>query len=227
VRESPRARHLRLTVAPSRPVDLVVPRGVRAGEVERFLADRRGWIAEKLALVQARAAAPFQLGLDRPGVVWLGGEPVPVRRLPGARGRAALVDGTLELRGDDAAALGALQRWYPLEAHRRLTVAADAEAAALGLAYAALSVRDQRSRWGSCSTAGRLSFSWRLVLAPPAILDYVVVHELCHLRHPDHSRAFWSLVEAARPDWRAASGWLREHGRELHAYDLAAALRSP
>jgi len=99
---------------------------------------------------------------------------------------------------------------------------AEEEAEALGVAYERIQVRDQRTRWGSCSTRGTLSFNWRLVLAPLDVLDYVVVHELCHLREPNHSRRFWSLVESRRPAWREQRAWLRDHGPELLAFRPAA-----
>jgi predicted metal-dependent hydrolase len=98
----------------------------------------------------------------------------------------------------------------------RETVAA--EAPRIGVRCSRISIRDTRSRWGSCSSAGSLSFSWRLALAPRQILDYVVVHELCHLVHLDHSRRFWSLVERVRPDFREQRDWLSDHGWELLAY---------
>jgi predicted metal-dependent hydrolase len=98
----------------------------------------------------------------------------------------------------------------------------DEEAPAIGVAPARIQIRDQRSRWGSCSTRGTLSFNWRLVLAPFDVLDYVVVHELCHLREPNHSRRFWRLVEQRRPEWRAQRDWLHEHGPELLAFRPAA-----
>jgi predicted metal-dependent hydrolase len=81
-----------------------------------------------------------------------------------------------------------------------------------------MSIRDQRTRWGSCSPRGALSFSWRLVVPHRSILDYVVVHELCHLEAPNHAAAYWALVDAARPGWREDAAWLRRHGRELLAY---------
>jgi predicted metal-dependent hydrolase len=96
------------------------------------------------------------------------------------------------------------------------------EAPELGVRPVRIQIRDQRSRWGSCSTRGTLSFNWRLVLAPFEVLDYVVVHELCHLREPNHSRRFWSLVENRRPGWRAQRDWLHEHGPELLAFRPAA-----
>jgi predicted metal-dependent hydrolase len=96
------------------------------------------------------------------------------------------------------------------------------EAPEIGVAPKRVQIRDQRSRWGSCSTTGTLSFNWRLVLAPFAVLDYVVVHELCHLREPNHSRRFWRLVELRRPDYREQRDWLWEHGPELLAFRPAA-----
>jgi len=81
--------------------------------------------------------------------------------------------------------------------------------------YSRITIRDQKTRWGSCSAKGTLSFNWRLMLAPPAVLDYVVIHELCHLTHMDHSKAFWALVERVCPDYRTHRKWLKEHGQEL------------
>lgn len=84
-----------------------------------------------------------------------------------------------------------------------------------GGTYSRITIRNQKTRWGSCSSKGTLSFNWRLMLAPPAILDYVVVHELCHLRHMDHSPAFWQAVGEVFPDYASARKWLRKHGQEL------------
>ncbi len=88
-----------------------------------------------------------------------------------------------------------------------------------GGTYQRITIRAQRTRWGSCSSRGTLSFNYRLMLAPPKILDYVVVHELCHLEHIDHSRAFWNAVEQVMPDYRECKKWLREHGSELFVLD--------
>lgn len=84
-----------------------------------------------------------------------------------------------------------------------------------GGSYSRITIREQRTRWGSCSGRGTLSFNWRLMLAPPAVLDYVVVHELCHLTHMNHSREFWQLVECVLPDYKERRKWLKEHGDEL------------
>jgi predicted metal-dependent hydrolase len=109
-----------------------------------------------------------------------------------------------------------------LAVHELVAMLIDEEAPVIGVEPARVQIRDQRSRWGSCSTRGTLSFNWRLVLAPFDVLDYVVVHELCHLREPNHSSRFWKLVEQRRPDWRAQRDWLHEHGPELLAFRPAA-----
>ena len=96
--------------------------------------------------------------------------------------------------------------------------AGERDAERLGVGYRRIRIGGQRTLWGSCSARGTLSFNWRLVLAPFEVLDYVVVHELCHLRVPNHSRRFWALVERHRPGWRTQRDWLREHGPELLAF---------
>ena len=98
---------------------------------------------------------------------------------------------------------------------RELPTALRRRAAALGLDVAHVSVRDQRSRWGSCSRAGHISLNWRLVLMPESVRDYVIVHELMHLRRADHSPAYWALVAKVCPEYRAARDWLRRHGPSL------------
>jgi predicted metal-dependent hydrolase len=103
-------------------------------------------------------------------------------------------------------------------ARELVTVLADQEAPLLEVAYRRIRIGDQRTLWGSCSRTGTLSFNWRLVLAPLEVADYVVVHELCHLRVHGHSRRFWSLVERHRPGYRDQRSWLREHGPELLAF---------
>jgi predicted metal-dependent hydrolase len=104
------------------------------------------------------------------------------------------------------------------EAHARISLIAQSEAAALGVTYSRLTVRDQRSRWGSCSSRGALSFNWRLVLAPHDVLDYVVVHEICHLVELNHGPRFWRVVERRRPNYRESKRWLDDHGWEILAY---------
>lgn len=88
-----------------------------------------------------------------------------------------------------------------------------------GGSYSRITIRDQKTRWGSCSSTGTLSFNYRLMFAPPRVLDYVVVHELCHLTHMNHSKDFWNLVSSVQPDYKVYRTWLKEHGRELNIED--------
>jgi hypothetical protein len=104
-----------------------------------------------------------------------------------------------------------------------VTETAQREASRIDVDYRRIAIRDTRSRWGSCSSTGTLSFTWRLALAPRDVLDYVVVHELCHLRYHDHSRRFWSLLARVRPTYRSEERWLDRHGWELLAYRPARA----
>jgi predicted metal-dependent hydrolase len=188
-------------------VRLTVPPRVGAGRIEAFLRAQEGWVAEQRARLP-----PAPAGLRHGDAL-------------------ALLDGALLLnaaevrrasrRGDvlDAPACDldrAVERWYREEALRLTARRADALAARLGVRAAGVSVRDPRARWGSCSSSGRLSFSWRLVLAPEAVLDYVVAHEVCHLLRRDHSPAFWALVAQALPGHGPARAWLRRHGDLLH-----------
>jgi hypothetical protein len=196
---------------------VVVPPRTRHRAVDEFLHSRQHWLADKLAALQVLAQRPRALP-HRPGQVWLAGEPVPVVHTPAGRSVTAMDGGRVVISGAPSDAAASVGRWYRREARRRLTETTDRLAPGLNVTVTAVSVRDQRTRWGSCSHDGRLSFSWRLVLAPSPVLDYVVLHELCHLREFNHSPAFWKLVESVRPDWRDAVGWLREHGHELRSY---------
>lgn len=109
-----------------------------------------------------------------------------------------------------------LEKRYREAAKEYIPKRVDYFIALTGGSYERITVRGQKTRWGSCSSRGTLSFNWKLMLAPPAILDYVVVHELCHLTHMNHSREFWQAVERVLPDYKERRRWLREHGDELH-----------
>jgi hypothetical protein len=199
VRESARARYARVTVVPGRPLDVVVPLGANAGEVDLLLDEKRGWLERKLAEAQMRARP--RLGLDRPGVLWSAARAIPTELVLGEDADAAAVD-----------------RWYRRVARERIGAAIRREAVRLEAEYARVTIRDARTLWGSCSARRNLSFSWRLVVAPERVLDYVVVHELCHLRELNHSRQFWQLLDRQRPEWQSDDEWLREHGDELLGY---------
>jgi predicted metal-dependent hydrolase len=149
-----------------------------------------------------------------------------VIRADAGTARARLTPAGLVVSGNADAASHAVERWYRNEARGAIAACVTAESRRLGARPSRVAVRDQRTRWGSCSASGGLSFSWRLLLAPAPVLRYVVVHELCHLRRHDHSRVFWSLVDEALPDWRDDAAWLKVHGLALQTYEPATALRA-
>jgi predicted metal-dependent hydrolase len=109
----------------------------------------------------------------------------------------------------------ALERWYRRAARAEIAPRLDRACALAGLSYTTLTIRGQRTRWASCSRSGAMSFNWRLLLAPEAVLDYVVWHEVCHLQVMDHSPRFWTLLARWCPDYRDQSRWLRRHGQTL------------
>jgi predicted metal-dependent hydrolase len=173
-----------------------------------LLMAHAGWVAERLALLPV--AVVLQDGAEVP----LDGRAIRVRHVPGARGTRLL--------GDELLVSGAVEflprrviDFLRAEARRRLAAAALQKAAQHGLAARRVVVKDTRSRWGSCTPDGTLMFSWRLVMAPPEVQDYVVAHEVAHLRHMDHSARFWTLVEALTPHRARAMRWLEKGGAGL------------
>ena len=109
----------------------------------------------------------------------------------------------------------ALERWYRRQARLEVAPRLDAACARAGSRYTGLTIRGQKTRWASCSSSGAMSFNWRLLLAPPEILEYVVEHEVCHLEVMDHSPRFWRLLASRSPRWREHSAWLKRYGSTL------------
>ena len=235
LRRSPRARRLRVVIHPERGVVVTLPMASRLGRggadrvVRDFLAEREPWLRRHLdhqAATQARLDA-------RPGLE--DGRLVPYLGIAHRVSVAAAPAGIRATRvsrvgGDDGDELlvevgprdgretaDILEAWFRERARAAVTAAAERHAAALSVAPASIAIRDTTSRWGSCTRRGALSFSWRLVLAPPAVLDSVAAHEACHLRIFGHGPAFWALLETRIPDYATWRRWLKRHGPELHA----------
>ena len=235
LRRSTRAGRLRMTIDPDHGLIVTVPPATRRGwarpeaEIDRFLREREVWVRRPLQRhAQQRAELAARGGLRDGATIRFRGELHLLRVVAaGAASRRSTVtreggDDTDELvvrlsAKDRRPVAAVLDAWF----RERARVLIDAEIArhapALGVNPTAVSVRDQRSRWGSASHRGRLSFSWRLVLAPPAALETVVIHELAHLRVFGHGPAFWALVAGRRADHLTWRKWLRTHSLELHA----------
>jgi predicted metal-dependent hydrolase len=234
IRRSVQARHLRLTVDPRHVAIVTVPaRAARnRGEAERlaqsFVAEREPWLRRHLERQARQNERLAEFGpLGDGGLFRFRGEPHRLRIVTGGRGRQRTIvsrEGADE--GDELVVrIGAgerrelasiLEAWLRVRARAAIQREIDRHAGPLGVTPAAVTVRDGRTRWGSCSRARRLSFSWRLILAPPEALETVVVHELAHLRIFGHGPGFWEIVASRRPDHRRWRRWLRDHALELH-----------
>ena len=181
-------------------------------------AQRHGaWLAERLRRLPDGIA--FTDGASLP----LRGEQVRITHRPRARGTVWLECGDdganmLCVAGDAAHTARRVKDFLKREARRDLGVAVRRYAEALGVTFKRISVRDQSSRWGSCNSDGVLSFSWRLILAPPYVLEYLAAHEVAHLVELNHSMRFWRLVETIIPQMEKPQGWLSENGALLHRY---------
>ncbi len=213
VRRSPRAKRLSLRVDPRTGTAVaVVPPFVPDAEIARFVGRHARWLEERLARVPP--SLPFADG----AVVPVLGVDHVVRHVPDQRLPVVGGDGELSVGGRAEHLARRLRDYLTAEARRELTERSHARAAVLGVKVSGVSLRDTRSRWGSCSPTGRLNYNWRLILAPEPVLDYVVCHEVAHLREMNHSPRFWALVARLTPLAADARAWLKTHGAALHRY---------
>lgn len=218
VRRHAQARRYTLRIqAASREVVLSMPVRGSLREANVFAQKQGAWIAARLSRLPR--PQPFAHG----AVVPLRGVPHRIEHRRGARGTVWAECGDdgaqlLCVAGETPHIARRVRDYLKREAKNDLERASRAAAAALGVAVRRISIRDQTSRWGSCSTSGVLSYSWRLILAPPFVLDYLAAHEAAHLVEMNHSRRFWRLVESICPDVARAKTWLDAHGSDLHRY---------
>lgn len=204
-----RARRMTLRISRlDRRITLSLPPGVALAEARAFLDTQIEWVEK--ALADTPEPSPVTIG----SVLPVEGIDRRIEQISGRR--VALTDTALLVPEKD---LGRkLQAFLKFRARERLVAASDGYAARIDRHVSAVTLRDTRSRWGSCTSQGRLMYSWRLIMAPPNVLDYVAAHEVAHLVHLDHSQAFWSLVDDLFGDHRKERAWLREHGGALHRF---------
>jgi predicted metal-dependent hydrolase len=227
-RASRSARNIRIEVRPDAQVWLVIPRAVARQTAYAFLRSREDWIRRKLLELHERRSS----GNHRPALRWDGSDTVPVAgvELPLKVVAARIARPTV--RFEDAAVTvycplshlaqqaqlaTTLRSALRIRARQHAKALLDEEAARLDVDYIGPRIADQKSLWGSCTPDGTISLNWRLLLAPAEVFRYVIVHELCHRRHLDHSQRFWRLVERQMPDFSTHRAWLREHGAGLHS----------
>ena len=208
VRRSSRARRVRVTVHPTGEVEVVLPARAPERAAAEAVVELRPWIERRL---RALHAAREELGRT-PGTVPFLGEELRLVPQPG-RTRAHRRGGELLVPAADP--WPAVERWYRRVARVEIARRLDAVCARVGASYTRLTIREQRTRWASCSADGAMSFNWRLLLAPPEIVDYVVEHEVCHLEVMDHSPRFWRLLGTRVPGYERHASWLRRYGATL------------
>ena len=213
IRRHPRARRLTLRVDAQRGEAIAtIPAWLTAEDGVDLARRKGGWLLARLDSLPPRR--PFVDGATVP----LLGVEYPIRACPAAsvRGVAWIADGEIRVKGDAAHLSRRLHDWLRARARAEIRTRVEALAACIDARVGRITLRDTRSRWGSCSANGDLSFCWRLILAPEHVLDYVVAHEVAHLRERNHGDAFWSLVSELHPAPRPARNWLRRHGESLH-----------
>jgi predicted metal-dependent hydrolase len=213
LKRSARARRFSLRVSRlDGKITLSMPLRAREGEALAFLKGHEGWLRETLDAMPESLVRPVGLG----SVIPVEGRPVTLE--PGT-GRAIRVEGDrLLVPGNPASAGPRVAAWLKVLARDRLAAASTRYAGLVGRGYSTLALRDTRSRWGSCSPDGRLMYSWRLIMAPPEVLDYVAAHEVAHLVELNHSPAYWAVVGRIYPGWQAQRAWLHAEGQALHRF---------
>ncbi|QIZ82515.1 M48 family metallopeptidase [Thalassovita gelatinovora] len=211
LRRSAQARRISLRVSGlDAKVTLTLPRGVAKSEAVAFAEEKADWLRLQLRTTpQANTVGP---GTELPC------EGELLRVVQGSGRRIRMEHGEILVPGNPDSAGARLAGHLKQLARTRLSQASDRYAAALGQEYHRLTLRDTRSRWGSCSSAGALMYSWRLIMAPPEVLTYVAAHEVAHLRHMNHSATFWKEVENLYGDYDVPRAWLRDNGAKLHRF---------
>lgn len=211
LRRSARARRLSLRVSRlDGRVTLSLPKRVPEREAVAFLREKEDWVRKHLGARSEDRRPVF--GAVLPFL----GEGLEI--CPGGGRRAMCRDGRLDVPGAPERVPARVKAFLKLEAQMRLRVACDRYAAELGVSYGRITLRDPRSRWGSCTSEGNLMFSWRLVMAPEAVLDYVAAHEMAHRLEMNHSSRFWAHVAAICPDYARYRDWLHKEGEALHSW---------
>lgn len=213
VRRSARAQNIALRIDPAKQTpELVLPPRAAESEGLEFVRSRAGWLCERLAALPPHV--PFRDGESLP----LRDVPHRIVHDPGARGGVWRDMDRIVVSGRAEHLARRLQDWLRREARAAIAPAVQDKARLLGCPFGKITVRNQRSRWGSCAPNGNLSFNWRLVLTPDWVLDYVVAHEVAHLAVPNHSTAFWRTVDQLTHHADTGRAWLRQNGDRLFRY---------
>lgn len=197
-------------------VSICVPKALELERIEQLIKDKQAWIKEKLALHRQQQPAPKRELLSGEAFPYLGRN-YRLKIINGKLEPVKLVHGRLQVKlpkemRHEHIIRDMLTHWYRNQAELRFSEKVKRYANVVGVEPTKVSVKTFKSRWGSCNVKGEIQFHWKVIMAPHRIVDYVVVHELCHLKHHDHSPAFWKSVERVVPDFAECRAWLKEFG---------------
>ena len=200
-------------------VVIVVPKSLSIERVEQLVKDKHQWIIDKILAYQASAPASEKQYVSGESFSYLGRN-YRLKLLTGSYQNLKLINGRLQLTLPNSPARSyftraALIAWYQRNAKRKFDEKVKRYAPTIGVEPKTVSIKSFKSRWGSCSAKGDVDFNWVVVMAPNRIVDYIVVHELCHLLHHDHSSLFWKAVERVLPDYKDSKEWLKVNGHKL------------
>jgi predicted metal-dependent hydrolase len=216
VRISKRAKKNRIKVDVE-GVEVVLPERTHPDQAERMMREYSDWILKKVALFEELKKRQLNRGTEIEKTLLFHGKKMTVIREPDPTGRGKFrVDSTciyLPVNGHTKSQAALLfQKHLKDQARKEINVLAEIHSQKMGTTYTTISIRDQRTRWGACSARGSLSFNWRLVMAPPEVAEYVIIHELAHRVEMNHSPRFWKLVEKYCPDYKKWRLWLKNNG---------------
>ena len=214
LKRSPRAKHVRFEMKRESGLTVVIPKSYEVGHLPGLLEAKQGWILsnlEKYSEVQSlRAKKELKSGDTVP---YLGRDLELVAQQNHENACSVKLERNtmvVNLTSVDSRLNAVLEQWYRIQAAKLLKKRADKLSAQLGLNYNRLIIRGQKTRWGSCSHKGNLSFNWKLIMAPEPVIDYVIIHELTHLKEMNHTKRFWQLVAEHCPQWHEHRKWLRD-----------------
>jgi predicted metal-dependent hydrolase len=206
-----------MAVGPDLVLKVTIPRRFSERAARKFVDEKRQWVFRSIISQVRKRQRSFELRFEDGAYIPFLGEFYTLRvYIEPKRSSVVLQDDHMIVTvasGDRVKT--AVENFYKKEARRVISDVVSFYAKKLGLKYKRISIRDQQTRWGSCSSEGNLNFSYRLVMAPLKVIDYVVVHELCHLTEMNHSKRFWSLVASVLPDFEKQKKWLNDHGHAL------------
>lgn len=211
-----RSRRRTLALIVTRDAQLVIraPIRITMGEIERFVTEKEAWIRRKICEISARAKPQPKQFIDGEEFFYLGNK-YPLSIVEDSDESLSLDNHFRLARRDHGSAQDIFTGWYRAVSRSEIKTRLDRYSALSGLIHDRFKITGARSKWGSCSGRANLCFSWRLVMAPPHVVDYVVVHELAHIAHKNHSKAFWDTVAGIFPDYKKSEKWLKANGHML------------